>query len=104
LEDVLFSQGCLESYGRRYARGVTGAALNERLREEILRKGYVMRDDLPSPSEFARLRVPHRFDVILKTRPTAEHPVTVNGLYFPATSINRNRKQRKRGKQRRRAA
>jgi hypothetical protein len=104
LDDVLFSPACLAAYGRRYAAGVSGAALNERLREEIRRKGFIMRRGLPGGDEYARLRVPRRFDVVLKARPTPESPVTVNELHFPAGSKKGGRGQNRQAGRRRPAA
>ena len=97
LDDILFSANCLEAYGRRYARGITGAALNERLRDEIRLKGFLVLGGAPGSDEYARLCVPSRFDVILKERPTAEEPVSIEGLYFPAESKTRRRKRGRRG-------
>lgn len=77
--------------------------LNERLREEIRRSGFIMTDGLPGDDEYARLRVPRRFDVVLKARPTAENPVTVTGLYLPAGSET-GRRQHRQARRRRPAA
>jgi hypothetical protein len=101
LDDVLFSPSCVQAYKQRYARNASPTAANELLREEIRRAGFIMDGGVRGSDEYARLRVPHRFDVVLNAHPTVEQPITVNGLYFPAGSKAGKRHRRR---QRRRAA
>lgn len=75
---------CLKSYKRRYARKKALAAASEQLREEIRSSGFILDGGLPGSDEYARLRVLRRFDVVLKSRPTPEQPVTVDPAPFPA--------------------
>jgi hypothetical protein len=82
LENVLFSNACLDAYRRRYAGRLSGQALLNSLRDEILRSGFIMDGGLPRSGEYARLRVPKRFDVVLRTCPTADEPVTITGLHW----------------------
>ena len=93
LDDVLFSQPCLESYKKRYARKRDLAAAGDQLREEIRRRGFIMDGGLPGSDEYARLRVLRRFDVVLMSRPTPEQPVTVDRLHF-ARSARDSRRRR----------
>ncbi|MGZ4218688.1 MAG: hypothetical protein ACXVH1_24130 [Solirubrobacteraceae bacterium] len=83
LDDIIFSPRCLDAYSRRFAPGVRGAAINDRLRDEIRHRGYVVRRGDQGAGEFARIRVDRRFDIVLHEQPTAEHPVSVDGLWFP---------------------
>jgi len=101
LDDVLFSPSCVQAYKQRYARNASPAAANALLREEIRRAGFIMDGGVRGSDEYARLRVPHRFDVVLHAHPTVEQPITINGLYFPAGSKTGKRRRRS---QRRRAA
>jgi hypothetical protein len=101
LDQLLFSPGCLAVYRRRLAPDFSGTALSDRLREEILRSGFVMRAEPSGSGEYARLRVPNRFDVVLTAAPDPERPMLIEGLYFPA---KKSARRGKRGAQRRRAA
>ncbi len=102
LENVLFSNACLDAYRRRYAGRLSGQALLNSLRGEILRSGFIMDGGLPGSGEYARLRVPKRYDVVLRTCPTADEPVTITGLHFWARPKARHRRKRP-GAQRRAA-
>jgi hypothetical protein len=101
MDNVLFTGGCLVSYGRGYARGVSGPALNDRLRDEIKRRGFLLRE---KAGEYGRIRVMHRFDIVLAERPTDERPASVERLVFPAARRQRRRVKRRSSVQRRRAA
>lgn len=89
MDDVLFSPLCLRTYRRRFAPHLRGLAVNNELRDEIRRKGFLTETRQGQEHEFARIRVPGRFDVVLKSRPTPEHPVAVDGLYIPRKRGNR---------------
>jgi len=104
LDDILFSPRCLAAYSRRYAQGVRGPSLNEHLRDEIRRKGFVIAGGVRGSGEYARLRVPRRFDVVLRERPSPEEPASVTGLHFVPQSATRRRKRRRSGTLQRRAA
>ena len=94
----------LQSYGRRYAPGVLGPALNECLRHDIRGNGFIVDGGLIGSGEYARVRVRGRFDVVLKRRPSAEDPVVVSGLDFAARASNRRHTPRKGRQPQRRAA
>jgi hypothetical protein len=96
MDDLHFSEGCLREYGRRLARGVPRRALIDHLREEVRRNGWLMEGGLPVSGEYARVRVERRFDIVLKVRPTPDHPVTVEGLHFPRKSRRKTRRGAKR--------
>lgn len=83
LDDVLFSPACLDGYRRSFARGMHGPGLAERLREEIRTRGYVVLGGAPGSGEYARLRVAHRFDVILLRKPSPEDPIKIERLWYP---------------------
>jgi hypothetical protein len=83
LDDVVFSNACLDSYRQRFARSVRGPALNERLREEIRSHGYIVLDRASRSREYGRIRVEHRFDVILPRKPSPDDPVKIDALWFP---------------------
>jgi hypothetical protein len=91
MDDVLFTPGCAREYDRRLGGGVSGPAI-ERLREEVRRDGYIVRDE-PGGNEYARVRVRGRFDIVLPRMPTADAPVTVKGLYYPARRAPRRRRR-----------
>jgi hypothetical protein len=84
LDQIVFSQGCLRIYGRRLAPHLKGQAVAESLREEIRRKGFLMRGEEVRRSEYARLRVQGRFDVVLNAPPGPDEAVIVNWIHFPA--------------------
>ena len=85
LDQIVFSQACLYIYGRRLAPHLKGqAAVAESLREEIRRKGFLMRGEEVRGSEYARLRVQGRFDVVLNAPPGPDEAVMVNWIHFPA--------------------
>lgn len=102
LDDVLFSQLCLESYKKRYARKRGLAAAGHQLREEIRRRGFIMDGGLPGSDEYARLRVLRRFDVVLMSRPTPDQPITVDRLHFPRSA--RDSRKRRNASPKRQAA
>jgi hypothetical protein len=83
LDDVVFSNACLDSYRRRFASSVRGPALNERLREEIRNRGYIVPGRVSRSGEYTRIRVEHRFDVVLPRKPSPEDPVKIDALCFP---------------------
>ncbi|HWA54938.1 MAG TPA: hypothetical protein VG816_12270 [Solirubrobacterales bacterium] len=97
LDQLVFSQACLRMYGRRFAPGLKGQAVVESLREEIRRKGFLMRGEEVRGSGYARLRVQGRFDIVLHAEPEPEEAVMVNWIHFPV-------KRKKSAKPRRRAA
>lgn len=99
MEEILFSEACLRDYDRRLRRVGAGSA-NERLREEVRRRGYIDFDDI-GPNEFGRIRVPRRFDIVLRARPTADDPVWITRLVFREPKGAGRRTQR--NKPRRRA-
>ena len=102
MEDVYFSNRCVQAYYQRFAGGSRASAL-DRLREEVRLKGYLLRDDPPRAGEYARVRVNTRFDIVLLRRPTPEASVTVDTLSFPARRSPRQRRPA-RGRDQRRAA
>jgi hypothetical protein len=104
LDDVLFTTECVQGYARRYASNASTAAATDLLREEIRRDGFIMAGGLPGWSEYARLRVLRRFDVILNTHPTADQPARITRLYFPAASSARRQNRRNPRSRQRRAA
>ena len=84
LDQLVFSQGCLRVYQRRLAPHLKSEAVPECLRDEIRRKGYLLRgEELPGP-EYGRLRVQGRFDVVLNGPPPPDEAVLVNWIHFPA--------------------
>jgi hypothetical protein len=101
LDDLLFSPGCLAEYGRRYARGVTGPALNDRLRDEIRRSGFVAHGH---GGVYASVRVLRRFDVVLRARPTPDEPIEIDALSFARRASGARRKRKREPKRRRRDA
>lgn len=97
MDNVMFSNQCLAAYQRRYARRAKrDSALLDRLRDEIRVRGFLVKDN---PGEFARVRVPNRFDVVLAERPTAERPLQIENLVF-AWSRQQRRGGRRRGSRR----
>jgi hypothetical protein len=92
LEDVMFSIGCLDRYRRRFAKGVHGPALNERLREEIRTRGYIVPGRARRSGEYRRIRIEHRYDVVLPREPSPDDPVKIDELWFqPQPSARRKR-------------
>jgi hypothetical protein len=84
LDDVLFTQRCVEQYTRRSGGGPGGLDALDRLRSELRLRGYLIDPPQGHGNEYRRIRVDGRFDVILRQRPTPEQPITIDTLYFPA--------------------
>jgi hypothetical protein len=82
MDDVLFTPTCLRQYDRQLGSGEADSA-NERLREELRRSGFIVRDELCG-NEYARVRVLGRFDIVLPTRPAVDAPVYIDQLHIPA--------------------
>jgi hypothetical protein len=78
MDDVLFAPRCLSYYARDLGSCWLEDA-NEQLREEVRRSGFLIRPDGTSQN-FGRIRVPGRFDFVLRDRPSADAPTTVTGL------------------------
>ena len=108
LDGILFSPGCLSAYRRRYALHLSGTALSEHLIDTIRGKGSVIFPESPETREYARIRVPGRFDVVLNSSPTGDEPVIVQRLAYLSPSRHghkkRRRKPRRSGREQRRAA
>ncbi len=102
MDDVLFTNACVRDYDRELGAGQPGHAI-ERLREEVRRAGYVVREDRPRANEDVRIRVRGRFDIVLARKPTADAPLTIKGLYFPTRRPSRRRRRRPSSGQRRAA-
>lgn len=101
LDNVLFTTACVASYGRRYARGISPVDVSERLRDEISRRGFLLRDH---PGEYGRIRVLHRFDVVLHHRPSLENPVKIERLRYAGSQRGRPRAAQRDRRRTRRAA
>jgi hypothetical protein len=82
MDDVLFTLACLEQYARRLGSCTPGVA-NERLRDEVRRAGFILRDE-NAAGEYARIRVLGRFDIVLPHHPSPETPVHVDRLRLAA--------------------
>jgi hypothetical protein len=96
IDRLTFSPKCIEFYRRRFAKGVSTAEADRRLRSELC-KATMVRPR--ATGDYLRFRRRGRFDVILKKRPVAEDPSTtyITSLYVPT---NRARSKRvKRSKQ-----
>lgn len=91
MDNVFFSSASLSSYRRRYAREVSGSDLSERLRDEIKRRGFLLRD---RSGEYGRIRVLHRFDIVLTERPSPERPAMIERMEFPRPQQQRRAKRR----------
>ncbi|HEX5592094.1 MAG TPA: hypothetical protein VFX35_01960 [Solirubrobacterales bacterium] len=94
LDQLVFSQACLGIYRRRLAPHLKGSAVAEGLREEIRRKGFLMRgEEVPGP-EYARLRVWSRFDIVLDAPPLKDEAVMISWLHFPVKHTKSARRRR----------
>lgn len=82
LEATVFSPACIAQYRRRFHAKGSDAQVLDQMRERIRRHGYLVDDEPLGVGEFAVMRVPHRFDVVLHSRPTAEQSVRVDDLRF----------------------
>lgn len=82
MDDVLFTLACLEQYARRLCSCTPGVA-SERLRDEVRRAGFILRDE-NAAGECARIRVLGRFDIVLPHHPSPETPVHVDRLRLAA--------------------
>lgn len=83
INELLFSPKCLRFYRRRFARGASLTEAEERLRQEL--RGATKVRLRRRKDEYLRLRVPGRFDAILKESPTAgsENAGYIDGLRLP---------------------
>jgi hypothetical protein len=96
LDQLVFSQACLRIYGRRLAPHLKGQAVAEGLREEIRRKGFLMLGEEVPGSEYARLRVQGRFDVVLNAPLGPDEAVIVDWIHFPVKRKKSARRARQR--------
>lgn len=96
LDQLVFSQACLRIYGRRLAPHLKGQAVAEGLREEIRRKGFLMRGEEVRGPEYARLRVRGRFDVVLNAPPEPDEAVMIDWIHFPVKRKKSARRVRQR--------
>jgi hypothetical protein len=83
INELLFSPKCLRFYRRRFARGASLAEAEEGLRQEL--RGATKVRLRRRKDEYLRLRVPGRFDAILKVSPTtgSEDAGYIDGLSLP---------------------
>jgi len=81
LDDIFFSSKCLSSYRKRYALRLSGTALSDHLTSLIRGSGSLLFSKANAP-EYARIRVPGHFDVVLRSAPTADNPVIVEHLSY----------------------
>jgi hypothetical protein len=83
INELLFSPKCLHFYRRRFAKGASLAEAEERLRKEL--RGAAKVRLKRRKDEYLRLRVPGRFDAILKESPTtgSENAGYIDGLSLP---------------------
>jgi hypothetical protein len=93
IDRLTFSPNCIEFYRRRFAKGVSMAEADRRLRSELC-KAEMVRPR--ATDDYLRFRRRGRFDVILKKRPVVEVPSTtyITSLYLPT---NRARSKRVKG-------
>lgn len=92
VDSLLFSPSCLEQYGRLFARKVKSEDLSESLRRTLISQGHLFRRRPGAPGardEYVRIRVPQRFDVILRRSPSAGEGITVDRL------IDKRRRRRR---------
>jgi hypothetical protein len=97
LDQLVFSQECLRIYQRRLAphlKGIEGVA--DHLRQEIRHKGYLVRGEELRGSEYARLRVRKRFDIVLNSPSPPDEAVMVNWIHFPAKQTAKRERRRHR--------
>jgi len=66
VDRLIFSPGCITFYRRCFASGCGAGRAEERLRAELYRAKWLRKHPA---REYLRLRVPRRFDVVLKKRP-----------------------------------
>lgn len=85
IERLIFSPSCITFYQRRFARGCDVGRAEERLRAELHQAKRLRKHPT---REYLRLRVPRRFDVVLKKRPMQEdfESCYVRHLQLPAKS------------------
>jgi hypothetical protein len=92
MDGIVFTNACADQYRRRFAPRLDLPAAHERLREEIRRDGYFT---APARSEFRRIRIPGRFEVVIHTRPSNEDVVKVQRLSFPQSKQVSTRQRRR---------
>jgi hypothetical protein len=98
LDQLVFSQGCLRIYQRRLAPHLKGkeGVVADRLRQEIRHKGYLVRGEELRGSEYARLRVRKRFDIVLNSPPPPDEAVIVDWIHFPTKQTAKRERGRRR--------
>lgn len=84
VERLIFSPGCIDFYRRRFCRRCKNAGQAEKRLRRELRGARPMRKN--PQREYLRLRVPRRFDVVLRKRPEPGDFAScyVTGLELPA--------------------
>lgn len=85
VDRLVFSPSCVEFYRRRFARRCDAERAAQRLRAELQRAKRLRKHPT---REYLRLRVPRRFDVVLKKRPAPGdfESCYVHRLQLPAKS------------------
>ena len=85
VDRLVFSPSCVEFYRRRFARRCDAERAEQRLRTELQQAKRLRKHPT---REYLRLRVPRRFDVVLKKRPVPGdfESCYVRGLQLPARS------------------
>lgn len=98
IDRLTFSPKCIDFYRRRFAKGVSMAEADRRLRRELCEAEMVRPR---ATGDYLRFRRRGRFDVILKKRPVVEDPSTtyITSLYLPT-----HRARSKRAKKTKQAA
>lgn len=93
VDSLWFSLSCLDQYQRLFARKLSGEQLSASLRRTLLQDGELVRRRHGAPGakdEYLRIRVPRRFDIILRKSPSAGEGVMVERL------IDKRRRPRRR--------
>lgn len=103
IDSLVFSQRCLQSYRDRFHEGGSPSESADRLRQELRRSGVIERDK-GRRGNYGRIRVPHRFDLVL---PADFEPGVASTLDDPSCIVDRRYRReyrRRRPVERRRAA